>query len=165
MSGILRLIAGGLLALICCYIGVLIKRRYLSRAAFFKDALLFSRQLKGELSFKKTPIPDIVDSFCEGKSGEICAALNECVKRLKSGQKDMTGIKISVLKGEEQKEFLAYLAELGGSELSGQLALAGRLEAYALAKAEKCEDESKRLGGMYFRLCVLLGLAIILILA
>lgn len=57
MSEILRLVAGGLLALIACYIGVLIKRRYAKRVTFFKSACEFSSCLATELSLKKTPMP------------------------------------------------------------------------------------------------------------
>lgn len=53
MSEILRLVAGGLLALIACYIGVLIKRRYAKRVTFFKSACEFSSCLATELSLKK----------------------------------------------------------------------------------------------------------------
>lgn len=49
MSEILRLVAGGLLALIACYIGVLIKRRYAKRVTFFKSACEFSSCLATEL--------------------------------------------------------------------------------------------------------------------
>ena len=77
----------------------------------------------------------------------------------------MRAYKIKCFKPEESKELTSYLRDFGGATLEEQLALASRLENFAAARAEQCEKDGKRLGNMYFRLLVLLGLAIILILA
>ena len=161
---ILRLVAGGLLALICCYIGILIKRRYKEREGVYKSALEYARVLKFELSAKKTPIPDIVAEFCRGRTGEFESALLKCVGCMSKG--GGTGdIEIKCLKAAECKELLGYLKSFGGSALEEQLSLADRLAGFAADRAAECEKDTKRLGNMYFRLLVLLGLAIILILA
>lgn len=165
MSGILRLVAGGLLALVSCYIGVLIKRHYKEREKFFKAALDYARALKSELSFKKTPIPEIADRFSRTREGEFPALLKACVSKLKSGDKDMSNISVAHLNKAEREEILDYICSTGMTSLGDQLSSAARLEDYALKKATECEKDTKRLGGMYFKLCVLLGLAVILILA
>lgn len=165
MSGALRLVAGGLLALVCCYIGLLIKRRYRDRENVYRSALSFARTLKSELSSKKTPIPTVAAEFCAGSKGEFESALSECVSRMQMGNRDMSGIEIKCLKAEDGKKLVACLKDFGGSELSEQIALANRLEELAASRAEECAKDTKRLGNMYFRLLALLGLAIILILA
>ncbi len=160
---ILRLVAGGLLALICCYIGILIKRRYKERETVYKSAVEYARVLKFELSAKKTPIPNIATEFCRGRTGEFESALLKCVESMSKG--GGTGdIELKCLKSAESKELLGYLKSFGGSALEEQLALADRLASYASERAAECEKDTKRLGNMYFRLLVLLGLAIILIL-
>lgn len=165
MSGILRLVAGGLLALICCYIGLLVKRRYKDREKAYKSALAYARMLKRELSAKKTPIPQIVAEFCKGGNGDFEKILAEYTSRIGKGNDNLDGLEIKCLKPAESKELLGYLKGFGGSALDEQLALASRLESYAAEMAQAAEKDSAKLGNMYFRLLVLLGLAIILILA
>ena len=165
MSGVLRLIAGGLLALICSYIGLLIKRRYKERECVYRSALAYALALKGELSAKKTPIPQIAADFCRDRKGEFERALTAYVARMSAGDTNVDGIEIKCLKPAESKELLGYLGGFGGSTLEQQIALAARLESFASERALAAEKDSSRLGNMYFRLLVLLGLAIILILA
>lgn len=165
MSGVLKLIAGGLLALICCYIGILIKRRYKERENIYKSALKYAALLKSELSVKKTPFPAIAEEFCKTEKGEFSKTLFECVKRLSAGNFDLSDLSVAHLKPNESRELIACLKDFGGSSLDEQLALAAKLESFASQMAQTCEKESKRLGNMYFRLFVLLGLAILIILA
>ncbi len=168
MSDILRLIAGGLLALISCYIGLLVKRRYKSREAFYTRSVAFIKYLKSEMTLKKTPIPDVVDNFTSGQKGDFDRMLKECIDEIKAGNDYQTiydKVGISALKAEEKKEIVSFLCALGKSTLDDQLSL---INAYNLTfeqRRDKCAKDSKQLGSMYFKLCVLLGLAIILILA
>ncbi len=166
MSGTLRLVAGGLLALLCCYVGVLIKRRYRHKEEFYKSACDFATYLSSEIGFKKTPIPEIAEKFSKGKSGAFESFLKDVVDRLKRGEKvTCDNTELARFKTEEKEEMLDFLGSLGKTELKDQLALAARFAARMQERHKKCEEDSKRLGGMYFKLCVLLGLAIILILA
>ncbi len=168
MSGTLRLIAGGLLALIACYIGMLIKRRYRDRERFYKSAYEFTQTLNTELSFKKTPIPTVAQSFLQGRKGDFEHTLEQCMQLLKEGKDSIytfEKVEIPILKKQEKKEVIQFLMSLGKSSLSDQLAAIGREGDAFKLKYDQCAADSKRMGGMYFKLFVLLGLAIILILA
>lgn len=168
MVDALKLAAGGLMALASCYIGVLIRRRYRDRETFYKSASEYASALKTELSYKKTPIPIATAAFLQGRKGKFETALANCMQLHSEGKDsayafdkiEMTGIKT-----QERKEVLDFVFSLGKSALADQLALIGRAEEKFIQKQRQCADDSKRLGGMYFKLFVLLGLAIILILA
>lgn len=167
MSDVLRLIAGGLLALICCYAGVLIKKHYKEREQFYRDAKDFTVHLASDLSFKKTPLPVSVDSFSAGKKGAFCKLLGDFIAGLRSGgglkqDIDVHGVK---LKPDEKKQLVEFFGDLGKTSLSDQLDVIGRAEKSFEQKRAKCAEESVRLGGMYFKLAVLLGIALIVILA
>lgn len=168
MSDILRLIAGGLLALICCYIGVLIKRRYMDREKFYRDAADFVSFLSSELSFKKTPIVTALKNFAAGRKGAFIKFLDDFSVSLKRGdgfEKMCAEIDIPPLKKEEKKSLLSFFSELGRTSLDDQLSAISRAATEFGAKQKKCLDESKKLGGMYFKLLVLFGIALIIILA
>lgn len=168
MSGILRLIAGGLLALIACYVGILIKRHYKDRTDFFASACDYVKTLISELSYKKTPIPELAAKFAAGRSGEFERALTESIALLKKGESYAAiseNLRVNALRPDEKKEVVSFFTEINKSSLDDQLACCEHFKNVFEGKKAKCEADAKRLGGMYFKLCVLLGLAIILILA
>lgn len=166
MSDVLRIIGGGLLALIVCYIGVLIKRRYSLRYAFFKSANEFAKQLNSELSTLKTPVPDVAKSFLKTRKGEFESCLGKWLEASLSYDKQREQIfDISLLKEDEKRQMQAFFSPLGKSVLSEQISHISNFQKRFEEKASECEKESKRLGNMYFKLCVLIGLALLLIFA
>jgi len=168
MSGILRLIAGGLLALICCLVGVTIKKRYKNRLRFYTSACEYGQMMASELSFKKTPIPQIAQKFTQSRNGEFERVLNECMSEAREGKgadHALEKINVAHLKREEKAELFDFLCGRGKSALGDQLATVAHYNEIFEKRRKKCEEDSKKLGNMYFKLCVLLGLAIMLILA
>jgi len=168
MSDVLRLIAGGLLALICCYIGLLVKRRYRDRVAFYKSACEYVRTMSSELSLNKTAIPDIASKFVLDRKGEFESVLTQCMTLLKDGKNlgyAIEHVNIPKLKSAEKKEVLSFICGNGKSALGDQLSYVAYHKDLFEQKLKKCEEENKKLGGMYFKLFVLLGIALMLILA
>ena len=159
-----RLIAGGLLALICCYIGLLIKRRYSARVKFFKSATDFCRMLQDELSMRKTPMPEICAKFLDGRKGQFEDYLSEWCEKAKTHE-DVDKDKCRLLKNDETKDLTTFLCNLGKTDLKDQLSHVSHYEKCFEKKTDECEEQNKKTGSMYFKLCVLLGLAVILILA
>ena len=165
MSEILRLIAGGLLALIMCYVGVLVKRRYKSRVTFFKSACEFTSALATELGMKKTPMPEIANKFLKGREGEFEKVVESWISIAKNATAfGFDDVKTSFLKNDEKKELAEFFSSLGKTNLD-QLSHVAYYKNSFEQKRKTCEDEDKKLGSMYFKLCVLFGLAILLILA
>lgn len=167
MSDVLRLIGGGLLAMVACYIGVLIKKRYKQRQVFFKSASDFAKRLKSELTTLKTPMPDAVKSFLKDRKGEFESVLEkwlESAKLLDQTVLEKT-LELPLLKSEEKSEVFAFLSPLGKSVLDEQIAHISYFQTVFETRAQECEKDSKRIGNMYFKLCVLLGFALLLILA
>ena len=71
MSVILRIVAGGLVAIVCAYVGVLIKRRYKLREQFFADVADYLAFFEKELTFCKTPVPEVNAKFLKRGCGEF----------------------------------------------------------------------------------------------
>ena len=161
---IARLIAGGLLALICCYIGVLIKKRYNARVRFFKSATEFCSMLEDELSMRKTPIPEVITKFLDGRAGEFESYITHRCE-LSRGRNTGADYKCRLLNNDESKDMDTFLSMLGKTDLKDQLSHVAYYEKVFEKKTEECSEQSKKNGSMYFKLCVLCGLAIIMILA
>lgn len=166
MSDVLRLIAGGLLALIMCYVGVLVKRRYKARVSFFKSACDFSSVIATELSMKKTPMPEIALKFLKGREGEFEKVVESWIAVAKNAARFCyDNVNVAMLKTDEKKEIADFFTSLGKTNLDDQLTHVAYYKNIFEQKRKTCEEEQGKLGSMYFKLCVLLGLAILLILA
>ncbi len=165
MSDIARLIAGGLFALIAVYIGVLIKRRYKNRVTFYKSVCDFSAMLATELSMKKTPIPEVTNKFLTGRNGEFEKALSNWLLATSEGRASDLNEIAGLLKLDERKVVADFLSGLGKTALDDQLAHIAHFSREFEQMKGRCEVESKKFGSMYFKLCALLGIAIMLMLA
>jgi len=120
------------------------------------------------LALNKTPIPEIAEKFVQGRKGDFEKLLSESISIMKEGGYNASSsekVNVPILKKEEKKEVMGFLCGSGKSALTDQLAQVTHYKNLFEQKFKKCEEDSKRLGGMYFKLCVLLGLAILLILA
>lgn len=168
-TDIARLIAGGILGLISCYIGLLVKRHYAARERFYRDAEAFAAFLGSEVGLHKTPLPELIDNFAEGRKGEFAERMRAFGSRLAGGAgreraahetAEETG-----LRREEKKEFASFLRSLGGAEFRTQLEEAARAEKMFAEKRAVTAEQSVRLGGMWFKLAVLVGIALIVLLA
>ncbi|MBR4800133.1 MAG: stage III sporulation protein AB [Clostridia bacterium] len=159
MSGVLRLIGGGLIALVCAYAGVLVKKRYKLREKFYADLRDYFLFFERELTFKKTPLPEINRKYLAQSSGELSAYLDP--ERTGRGAKSEP----LFLKKEERAQVEEALNGLGKSAYLEQVAYVKRWQAEFKDKADKCQAENKKYGGMYFKLCVLLGIALLILLA
>lgn len=168
MNDVLRLIAGGLLALISCYGGVLIKKKYKERETFFSRAEAFASVLSTEIGLHKTPIPDVVSKFATSQKEKFDVFLVSSLQQMREGagvQELIEKCDVSILKKDEKNEICTFLSSLGKTALDDQMTIAKAYEKIFDDKKKKCANESKQFGNMYFKLSVLLGLALILILS
>ena len=158
MGEILRLVAGGLIALVCAYVGVIIKKRFKSRQKFFEDARDYFAFFEREITSFKTPMPIVNEKFATSKRGEFANFLKEYFD--KTSQKKNN----SPLKTDEKTMLEEALGGLGKSAYGEQLQYLKRWQGEYSKVAEKAAADNKKYGGMYFKLCVLLGIAVIILL-
>jgi stage III sporulation protein AB len=162
----LRLIAGGILALVSSYIGVIVKNGYRENTKLIKDLVLFCEEFKRELSYQKTSVIDFCNKFKEGKKSKISDLIEEYVKQLESvGQfsMDIDKWNLAHLKNSEKQEVLAFLNGLGKSPTEEQISFVERNCALFKDRQKQAEENEKKKGNMFFKLFVLLGVAIMVI--
>lgn len=159
MSEVLRLVAGGLLAIASSYVGLIVKRRYKKRAEFFEQAKEYFVFFEKEMFYNKTPVPKINEEYERTSSDEFAEFLKACFEGA-NDKKDKY-----FLKKEESERLRGALSGLGKSGYEEQKKYVARWKDEMTAFAEKTAAENKKYGGMYFKLCVLLGIAIVIVLA
>ena len=161
----LRLIAGGILALVSSYIGLLVKKGYKENTAIYKGLKEFCDQFKTELTYEKTAVIDFCGKFSKGQR-DVTDLINEYTASLqKEGQfqRDVEKWELAHLKREEKQEIVTFFNGLGKSPTKEQLAFVEKYgELFNSRLANAIEQEKKR-GNMYFKLFVLLGVALMVI--
>lgn len=165
-SDFLRLIAGGILALVSSYIGLLVKNGYKENTRLFKDLVDFADGFKRELSFEKTSVIDFCTTFKEGKKSKISDLLDQYIADLqKEGKfsRDVEHWTLAHLKKEEKSEVLTFLNGLGKTPTKEQISFVEKGEEIFKARLKNAEENEKKKGNMFFKLFVLLGVALMVI--
>lgn len=164
----IRLICGGVLCLCSSYIGLVIKRYYHIRSVFFADFVRFIEILHEEISFMKSPLNRIIINFKDGKKGEFVRIL-EIYENMLNGDINAENLaaKInSVYINKSEKEMLvSMLAQLGKLDSATQITNLANYKARVSAKAQESKKKSVTIGGLSFKLGVLLGVMIMIIVA
>ena len=162
----LRLIAGGILALVSSYIGFMVKNGYKENTKLMKDLVFFCDEFKRELSYQKTSVIDFCNKFKKNKKSKICDLLEEFVSQLESaGQfsKDIDKWNLAHLKTQEKQEILTFFNGLGKTPTNEQISFVEKSGALFKERQKQGEENEKKKGNMFFKLFVLLGVAIMVI--
>ncbi|MDD4839800.1 MAG: stage III sporulation protein AB [Clostridia bacterium] len=162
----ISLLAGGLLAVGSSLIGIAVRRHYRQRHEIYFEICGFIVLLKNEISFLKTPLKAVINEFAEGRKGITVNALKKYSDDLDHGKIDNNyaeTLELSPLNIKEKNELAKFLRSLGKLPMKEQLGELANFEAKFSELEKKTAEESKRLGGMYFKLCVLLGIALMVV--
>lgn len=163
----LEIIAGALLMTACAYGGVSIKRIFRIRrdtAAFFEE---FVQLLKTEVRHLKTPVAQVIELYCAGKKGTGCDMLKKFLASRADGvltASELKGRIKSIYLSEADNMLIAsFLFALGRYDYESELMLLERYSTQFTARKKTAEDELVKKGGMYYKLGVLMGLALMII--
>ncbi len=160
----LRLFAGVLLAVGSSLIGLALKRHYRQRDEIYSSACEFLQMLKLEIETLKTPVGVVVDEFCSQQSlfsNVLKSSFENYIKKNKPVVLERT--MLAQLNLAERKELEKFLNSVGKLPLRQQLSELDKWTFKFSACQKKTAEESKRLGSMYLKLCVLLGVALMII--
>lgn len=162
----IRLLAGGLLAVGATLIGIVVRRYYKNRHEIYADLCAFITLLKSEISYLKTPLKTVIKEFAEGKKTHMATALCQYAEDLDRGKVEANyaeTLDLSPLNLKEKQGVAKLLRSLGKLPMREQLGELQNFEVKFVEKEKKTAEESKRLGGMYFKLCLLLGIALMIV--
>ena len=127
----------------------------------------FCDAFKRELTFQKSALIDFCNKFCDGRKGDIVELIQEYIKDLQSaGQfvRDAEKWTVAHLKKEEKQEIIDFLSGLGKSPTVEQLSLVDKSCQLFQSRQKIALDNEKKKGNMFFKLLVLLGIALMVIL-
>ena len=166
-SEILRFVAGGVLALVSTYIGLMVKRGYAEKVKFYKDLVEFCGVFKGELSFSMPTVTDFCTKYVKDKKGKWVDVVKEYQTDLTTKGKfdrDLDKWEVLHLKKEEKSEILHFLHGIGKTSLTEQISFVDKCNSAFASRLKQAEEDMKKKGSMYFKLFALLGVALLVIL-
>lgn len=158
------MIAGALLCLGCTLCAVAVKRRYAAKREFAAEICTFIAGAKSDVRFLKTPLLELLECYPAGKSEgkkRFCEVLREVAECKRKGVP--VAVKCDLLKPDEERELNRFFQGLGKTDSAMTLDSLARYGEYFEGLLAAKTDESKRLGDTYFKLLIILGLALLVI--
>lgn len=163
----LSLIAGALLMAASAYFGIGVRRVYKIRYKLFADLTGFCDYMLREVRHLKTPLSELMDAYPTGKKGLSAEILKKYSDGLRFGYGSPSEVsdKIkSVYVGFDDTLAVAgFLYGLGKGDLETELANLERYRALFGEKTAFFENELKKKGEMYYKLSVLIGITLMII--
>lgn len=157
----LRLALALALFALSAYFGVHYKKRCSLRAAFYSDLYDFAIFLSEQIAYSKTPLPTIFRDFALGKTGAFSELINAYSIELAGGTPEE--YKLKFLNEAEKNEALVFFRGLGKADAERELAKLGENKQRIKSKKEITESEVKSKGKLYFKLAVIIGIALMII--
>lgn len=166
----ISLIAGAILFFCSAYIGIEIRKYYRKRVRFFSLWLEFIDQLTTQISYLRTPLYEIIDSFLKDKKGEFCDVLlkykgqiskiDDCDKSINSHCD-----KLGFLKAQEKELFNGFFKMLGKTDWNTQVLNLKNYRQNVLEIQQLTIKNLKQNGFLAYKLGILIGIAILIIVA
>lgn len=130
--------------------GLWIKKRFVRRAAFYEDYydyLLFASE---KISYERMPLDELNARYCKRRSGDFSVYLREH--------------DVAFLREDEKIEVKSYLDTIGTTDADTQVAsLSAKCAELKRFTENECAKYRKD-GALYFKLAVLVGVAVFILL-
>lgn len=162
----LKLVCGGVIAICLAHVGLGIKKYYKARAKLYEDCLKFVELLCDEIAYAKPTLDKIIDEFLAGNRSEFTNILKKFRQGMSEGKSAQdTKITSKYLSQSEKELITEFLQNLGRFDAQTQLNnLAGYKAKIAKLKTA-AEEKSNTNGTMAFKLMMLLGIVVLIVLA
>lgn len=149
-------------------IGIAIKRIFRVRYAYFSDAVDFLNLYKREISSLQTPLEDVIKTFVSSsKGGAFSDSLQKFADGLPAGFKNVEEVQKTIknvmIKEKDSLLVAVFLHSLGKSNLENEITNTVRYLDVFNEKKSKSAIELNKKGEMYYKLFVVLGVTLMLI--
>ena len=153
----------------CVLIGLGISNYYKKRKVFFGDLLQFCEELLNEVNFMQTKLMEMTVK----SDGRYKSSLNDVLKGYQQYLANRTSFDafknnsndfVNFLKEEEQDQFFEFLKGIGGLDVENE---SNNIRNYIIAfkrRVEDAESEHKKYYGLYIKMSVIAGLALVILL-
>lgn len=157
----LNFAVGIVLFALSSFFGLNYKKKCRERTKFYKELYEFTLLLYEQISYAKTPLPQIIKSFILLKESMFSELLMKFGEEIERGVKSEYAIKFITEK--ELMEVLTFLRGLGKTDAENQMISLGESKQWINAKKEFAEKEEQTKGKLYYKLAIIIGIALLII--
>ena len=151
----MNIVLGLIILFVCIGVGYVSAKRYTIRKEFYCDFYEFNKVLKNEISFSQKTIEDIISK--NRKDSEFY----KCINAYYTSEKiDYEEIRLD----ETEKEFfISYFNSIGKSDRETQIKFLDSVSDEIKHKFDLTRDEEKQYKSLYFKMSILCGLLLFVI--
>lgn len=165
----LKFAISGILCFISAYLGIAGKNYYDKRCKYLKDFGDFLSSLRDGISFAKDKLPQIGQKFISGGKGAFYADLGDYLSLAESGNPSQEQVKkcfdSKYLSKSDKVLLNEFFSELGKFDYDTQVSRLDMTASQLKKTLEKAEKERRTTGNLLPKLGLVLGIAIMIILA
>jgi len=144
-------------------IGYFIHRKYRQRKQYFDSLVRFCDNLTTEIGFSKSTIAQIIKNYADNYSLQFVQDLLN-YKNLLDAREDLTREKLDICV-KEKRVIEDFFLELGRHSVGEELAkIQKSRERFEIFRTDATE-KLKRDASIYFKICILLGIGVVILLA
>ena len=164
----LKLAIGGILCFICAYLGIVGKNYYDKRFKYLADFNDYLLALIDGISYSKDRLPEITKKYLTTSKKQFANDLSEYLRLIESGESEDKIAKCfdcKYLKKGDKEYFKDFFLTLGKVDYDTQISRLNLSKAETQKMLTKAEKDCKTTGNLLSKLGLLLGIAIMIILA
>lgn len=164
----LKLAIGGILCFISTYLGITGKSYYDKRYKYLADFNDFLLSLIDGISYSKDRLPEIAKKYLSSSKGQFGKNLSEylsLIETCQEGEKIGKCFDCKYLKKSDKEYFKDFFLSLGKVDYDTQISRLNLSKAEIGKMLSKAEKDCKSTGNLLSKLGLLLGIAIMIILA
>lgn len=163
----LSVVAGALLMTAAALTGLAIKKSFRTRMSVFTDACDFCAYYKREISSLKTPLDEILRAYCKEGKGVFSGIMKKYYAGMSVGfsnaEEVLSDVRSNALRDEDNLIIASFLFALGKSDLENEITNIKRYQDVFEEKKRKYESDLNKKGDMYYKLFVLLGITLMIL--
>lgn len=145
--------------------GLLISKYFHTRQKFFRELCQFCENLNLKISYSKTKLEEIIKKEMQNASEEFALFLEQYLRFLMGeiAKEDFFCVKTRFLSSEERDGVFNFFASLG------EMAKEEEMEKISFHKktfekiSGECDKSTKKFSSLYFKLCIVFGLFLVVI--
>lgn len=160
------LIFGGIICIAVSFVGLVIKQKYKANSDFMSAYVDFIGYAKTEISNNKTPIFNIIDNYSAKESNIFTKVLSVISCNLKKDIMDNNSYpkECALVDKKRIKSLIVDIESIGKYDSVTEVNKLKSIEERTQKEALKTAEKYKKDGVMAFKLSVLIGIAIMIIL-
>lgn len=155
------------LFLLCLGAGFVVSNKYRKRANFFKALVMICQKLNVEISFSRERIKTLMSSFDAKTKESLCGMMDNYLAFIDKEsplEKETLFKNINFLKEDEKNVIFLFFKSLGRSDVDSQSKELANFEKRFEDLVSTSTEENKKYGKMSFKLGIVAGLMMVVIL-